>query len=266
MAEEDKTVTSEEEFRASYLVALDLDGEDEDTVKRRREAWRLALDIRKFEINLYWSRSQYFWAFQVAFFAALGFFISDPSRTGLAYFEQGSDVFMKLIVFAISLAGYISAISWVMIVKGSKRWQDNWERHVDMLEREFSGNIYKTYLGRRSELSTPPYSVSKINEHFSSFMVILWFPISALASYGVIVEVENIYLELLMVGFLFLAWPWPLYADLRMGDFGSIYSFFPVAENDVAHRKKRSMPEGYVVRRRSTPPGSSVTDRLPRQQ
>ena len=37
-----------------------------------KEALRFALEIRKFEIELYWKRGTYFWAFIAVAFAAYG--------------------------------------------------------------------------------------------------------------------------------------------------------------------------------------------------
>ncbi|EIJ8446517.1 hypothetical protein LJP04_004306, partial [Salmonella enterica] len=40
-----------------------------DDAKKNEKALTYALDIRKFEIDLYWKRASYFWAFIAATFA-----------------------------------------------------------------------------------------------------------------------------------------------------------------------------------------------------
>jgi len=58
--------------------------------------------------------------------------------------------------------------------KGSKFWQQNWEAHIDILEKEISGPLYKTLNYRNSK---PIYSVSKINEKVSMFFIFAWLAI-----------------------------------------------------------------------------------------
>jgi hypothetical protein len=50
------------------------------------KALELALDIRKFEIDLYWKRATYFWAFITAAFAGYGLVqkLDEPEKTFLS--------------------------------------------------------------------------------------------------------------------------------------------------------------------------------------
>ncbi len=72
------------------------------------EAFNQAVDIRKFEIELYWKRATYFWTFIGATFAAL-----------LAV--QASDSLLRtdLSVF-LSCIGLVFSFSWICVNKGSK--------------------------------------------------------------------------------------------------------------------------------------------------
>jgi len=100
----------------------------------------------------------YFWCFQTA------------SLTG--YFAVSSQDASKLqqnhiLVFCISCVGFITVLAWVLVNKGSKTWQENWENHIDMLEDYVTGPLYKI-------ISKPSYSVSKINLWVSIFFALLW--------------------------------------------------------------------------------------------
>lgn len=133
-----------------------------------------ALDIRKFEIELYWKRATYFWTFIGATLA--GFVVvqnfEDPTRPNLSVI--------------LSCLGFVFSFSWVLVNRGSKFWQENWEKHVDMLEDETTGPLYKTVLSRNRETlekdrlshiltGANEISVSKINQIVSVYIFVLWW-------------------------------------------------------------------------------------------
>lgn len=141
--------------------------------KKAEAALQQALDIRKFEIGLYWQRATYFWALIAAAFA--GYFavlaaehMSAPEKTFNA--------------FVIACLGLIFSLSWFLANRGSKYWQENWENHVDMLEDGITGPLYKTILHRPTNKSflsrliegPAPFSVSQINQWVSLFTLIIW--------------------------------------------------------------------------------------------
>lgn len=141
---------------------------------KRQKALEHALDIRKFEIELYWKRATYFWAFIAATFAGYGAVqtSADANRTDLAVF--------------LACLGVVFSFGWFCVNRGSKQWQENWENHVDMLEDEETGPLYKVILSRPtptgakewiSQIITgpSPYSVSKINQIISLYVTLLWF-------------------------------------------------------------------------------------------
>lgn len=152
----EKQIRTREEYRETFLG-----------VNHRKQALHYALDIRKFEIDLYWRRATYFWTLLATTFA--GFFavsIAEPTKS--------------LLILLISCIGLVLALGWYLVNRGSKFWQNNWERHVDTLENEFMGPLYKTTI---SNADFPwlkfwegyPYSVSKINQLISLFVVLVWF-------------------------------------------------------------------------------------------
>jgi hypothetical protein len=141
---------------------------------KQKSALDRALDIRKFEIQLYWERAKYFWAFIAAAFAGYGAIRASSSisdKTDLSVY--------------ISCLGIVFSFGWYCTNRGSKQWQENWENHVDLLEDNITGPLYKVVLRRPKptnvkewfiEHITGPYplSVSKINQIISIYVSFLW--------------------------------------------------------------------------------------------
>ena len=141
---------------------------------KEKEALDLALNIRKFEIELYWKRATYFWTFIGATLA------------GFVAAQNFDDTIRQDISVILSCLGLVFSFSWVLVNRGSKFWQENWEKHVDMLEDKVTGPLYKTVLSRNREtlevnklshILTGPseISVSKINQIVSVYIFILWW-------------------------------------------------------------------------------------------
>jgi hypothetical protein len=139
----------------------------EENSKRQSKALECALDIRKFEIELYWKRASYFWTLIAASFA--GFFAlstSDEPRP-------------RMLIFLVSSIGLLLSLGWYLVNRGSKYWQENWERHVDLLETEIMGPLYKTTIAGEEFSALKfwggyPYSVSKVNQLISLFVALTW--------------------------------------------------------------------------------------------
>jgi hypothetical protein len=135
----------------------------------RKEALKQALDIRKFEIELYWKRATYFWAFIAASFA--GYFAlqanAEPANT-----------------YTITCLGFLFSLAWYLVNRGSGAWQRHWESHVDLLEDEVMGPLYKTLLNRDTHrfyhLAEPyAYSPSRINTLLALGVTITWMVLIA---------------------------------------------------------------------------------------
>lgn len=128
------------------------------------------LDIRKFEIELYWKRATYFWTFIAAALTAYGLSVTK---------DNPNDNILKFQFFIICI-GIVFSLAWYLINKGSKFWQENWEKHLDLTEDDVVGPLYKTIISKKTYSSfwnpTKPYavSVSKTNQILSLFIFIIW--------------------------------------------------------------------------------------------
>lgn len=144
---------------------------------KQDEAIQVALDIRKFEIDLYWKRASYYWTFIAAAFAAY-------------FLLQKANPTIFIMHYIVSTIGLVLSIAWYLANRGSKFWINNWETHVDYLENQKIGPLYKTVAGAKKFkfkklLTAYPYSVAKINQVINLYMVAVWLLLSAhtLSSY-----------------------------------------------------------------------------------
>jgi len=122
------------------------------------KAYKQAWEARNREVENYWKRATYFWAFQVASFA--GYFSVITSK--------GSSNIDSEISYMLICIGFITALSWVLSSKGSKFWQKQWDTHVDMLEDYVTGPLNKFVTG------TKTYSATTQNEIVGYFVMTMW--------------------------------------------------------------------------------------------
>ena len=114
-------------------------------------AYKEVCETRRFEIQMYWHRAAYFWAFIVSIYTAF-FFISGNDGDQIASKE--------IIKLALAFLGFVFCLGFYFSNKGSKVWQENWEILEGLLEDEVSIKLYKTfYYDAKNN-----YSVSKIND------------------------------------------------------------------------------------------------------
>lgn len=128
------------------------------TEKALERAWL----NRDFEIELYWKRASYFWTFIAAAFVG---YITLITSSG---FNENLKKSFPQIEYIVICLGLIFSVAWVLVNVGSKRWQKNWENHIDVLEDEITGPIYKVIN------KTHSYSVTKINFLISLFVSTIW--------------------------------------------------------------------------------------------
>lgn len=87
------------------------------------EIYRIALDTRNMEIELFWKRSNYFLVLNTA--VAAGFFL-----------KAGNDHQLPLGVFGLTIA-----ILWLLVNAGGKFWQSRWERRLHIAEESLNPEI-----------------------------------------------------------------------------------------------------------------------------
>lgn len=158
----------EEKYKSDF-------GIEPNSKERVKAALEYALDIRKFEIELYWKRAAYFWTLIAAAFA--GYFVILSS-------DNLDD--KKFLAFVVACVGFLFTFAWFQVNRGSKQWQENWENHVDILENSVTGPLYKTTLGRPpgddffEKYVTGPgnISVSKTNQIVSLFTLCIWLALA----------------------------------------------------------------------------------------
>ena len=158
-------MSDEEKYRELFGLGKD------PVLNKASKALELALDIRKFEIGLYWQRATYFWALIAVAFA--GYF----AILGSEHLDH-----KEFLAHIVSCIGLVFSWAWYLVNRGSKYWQENWENHVELLEDGIAGPLYKTILYRPESkknieeyLTGPlPISVSKINLMVSFFTVLVW--------------------------------------------------------------------------------------------
>lgn len=176
---------------------------------KREKALEMALDTRKFEIELYWKRAAYFWAFIALAFAAFFMVYKESDlKTNMPDFYNEA-------LLGISVFGLFLSFCWFLVNKGAKYWQENWERHVDLLEDSVMGPLYKLTLEderglakRLRPLESGRFSVGKVNLCLSFSMVVVWALIAierGLNMAGIQVPVYMVVIVIVLVGILFIA-------------------------------------------------------------
>ena len=98
-----------------------------------KELYKIAIDTRNFEINLFWQRSNYFIAL----------------NTGIAIgtFFKSSEGFR----IPLAVLGAVISFLWICMNLGSRYWQVRWEHEAAQLEMKitneilFSANKSRTY-------------------------------------------------------------------------------------------------------------------------
>lgn len=156
--------------RSDYLDEFFRDAKDR--AEAQKGALTNALEIRRFEIDHYWKRAAYFWAFIAITFTAYGYLVLNCSVCSNSKSGQNFEL-----AYLLACLGFLFSLGWYFVNRGSKAWQQNWESHVDVLEDEVIGNLYKTVIGEHRFWNLTGayfFSVSKINQLLSLFVTLAW--------------------------------------------------------------------------------------------
>jgi TRAP-type C4-dicarboxylate transport system permease small subunit len=129
--------------------------------KKREAALERAWKNRDFEIDKFWTRSAYFWGFIALIFG--GYFKIMTGKNP----SEAEGMYLDLYLI---LLGIIFSVAWLLVIKGSKQWQENWEAHIDNLENDITGPLHKTVCYKGTNF----YSVSKINEVLAVIVIVAW--------------------------------------------------------------------------------------------
>lgn len=133
------------------------------------KALECAQDLRKFEIELFWKRATYFWVFIPVIFLTYGALIRlFMTENGI---KDEFQSFLFIAIITLNVLGLIISYIWYLAMKGSKRWQKTWEAHVDMLEFHVIGNLYKTILAEKDNIT---FSVTKLSKAASKCCIWAW--------------------------------------------------------------------------------------------
>jgi RsiW-degrading membrane proteinase PrsW (M82 family) len=124
-------------------------------------AFKKAWETRNFEIDKFWQRSMFFWGFIALIFTGYVTVLTGESS------QTAKEMYLD---FYLILLGIIFSYAWLLVIKGSKRWQENWEQHIDCLEDEITGPLYKTLFYKGEKY----YSVSRINQILAWVVIGTW--------------------------------------------------------------------------------------------
>lgn len=185
--------------KSDYYSLFPDDNKDKNN-NTRYLALKEALDIRKFEIELYWKRTAFFWAFitvtYVALFNVLCKFLEQPYK----YY-----IFRPIIIILSGLGVFFS-VAWYLVNKGSKFWQKNWEKHVSLLEKDTIGPLYDIFSNPKttgSIIKNPieeyDFSVSKVNMCASILVTLLSLTVHIIIVFSLRNYVFSIYENIFMI-------------------------------------------------------------------
>jgi hypothetical protein len=170
-----------------------------DSDSRLRLAYNAALDIRKFEIELYWKRSTYFWAIVASTLTAYGVVATasfkNDGNASLTFLYQ-------LMLLVLAGLGALFSSGWSHANKGSKFWQANWEAQVELLEDDVLGPLYKTVFASdhnngnsKNNKATPKlatiYSPTKVNAIFSQIFSALFIALFVCTAIAILLRTAS---------------------------------------------------------------------------
>lgn len=234
--------------KLDYIKAI-IDGDksnlNDEHKKRIGEALKLASENRKFEIELYWKRTQYFWAFLVTIYGTYFIVYSKVDVDG--------DIQKPIILLTLATLGNFFSLGWHLVNRGSKFWQQNWEYHVDELEEYIYGPVYKTIIAKTnygkkvfkgfwfSPVNAYPYSVSNINCLLSGVIFIVSYILLSAEIFKVLnsTRLSNIVFHLPLSDLIFILWFFLSFLILLMFSF---YSEGKIAKEFMENKDEKNQP------------------------
>ena len=145
------------------------------TPDQMREILKQASDIRKFEIDLFWKRSTFFWGFIAGSFIAY------------ANLDKATEADARI---AVSCFGFVCSWAWTLQNRGSKYWQEAWETKLNAVEFQALGAGLFSNTEPRKSMPWPEaifgarrFSVSGLTIALSDFTTFIWVVLAVLAAW-----------------------------------------------------------------------------------
>jgi hypothetical protein len=190
-------------YRAEFGAGTPI-GEQADYPKDSRiaKAYEIALDIRKFEIELYWKRAGYFWLLLAAMATSLGVVLTAGTEGVLPTNRR------ETIALFISCAATVLSVCWMIVNRASKSWQRNWELQVDVLEDAVIGPLYKTVMYKGDKSDGPlSFSISDANFWISFYFTALFLSCGVYFSgVGRFPDIDYLKLSIVCANVIFVLW------------------------------------------------------------
>ena len=147
----------------SLIVAEVKDGKEDNEIVKK--AFDVAHDNRKFEIDMLWKRSVFYWGFIAASF--VGYAAAEKLSSNLS------------IIFCAF--GFMCSVAWAAGNRGSKYWQEYWENKVVLFQNRVTGDIFIDHFPVKpsifSQFSARRLSVSKLLMGISDYTILVWLTI-----------------------------------------------------------------------------------------
>jgi hypothetical protein len=161
ISEEPNRLTAEGNGYGGHQEQL---GADREATKQLK-AYETAVETRKLEIKLFWSRSLFFWGLIASAFVAYA-----------TLRRYSSDISVVIGCF-----GFVCSIAWSLGNRGGKFWQESWETKVERIEPSVTGAMFaepeEVQAHKNFWLRGRRFSVSKLAIALSDYTIILWFAV-----------------------------------------------------------------------------------------
>lgn len=157
------------------------------------KAYETAIETRKFEIQLFWTRSLFFWGFIASAFVAYA-----------ALYRASSGL-----TVVVSCFGLVCSFAWSLGNRGSKYWQESWETKVEKMEPSITGTMFSVpenvQCHKTFWLRARMFSVSKLAIALSDYTILLWLSLilwEIIRLFGAVVTIKNLKM-FSVIGFIF---------------------------------------------------------------
>ena len=140
-----------------------MENQDENE-KRLEKCLEIAIDNRKFEIDLFWRRTIIFWGFVAALLIGVSRVITVNRQLAIV----------------LSAMGFIFSLIWTLVNRGSKSWYESWEEKADtyFIQLYRYKKMYKKIKKDEHDilfiLRSRDYSLSRLLIALSDFSLIFW--------------------------------------------------------------------------------------------